>query len=242
MTPMALLHDSMKSSQTPECNQRVGPLPARWPCGRDGCRWQDGEVPATPIEPATLTGRFIRLEPLSRDDLPELYDALSAPEVYSGGWGGGPAGFKATRAEFVDFGRTYFRWDSAIVYGVRTSEGELIGTSTMLDFDLVREHTHIGATAYHPGHWGGPVNPEAKLLLLANAFDHGFGRVKLQADCLNDRSRAAILKLGATFEGITRRDMLRADGTWRDSAIYSIIIDEWPAVRAGLEARLATFE
>jgi N-acetyltransferase len=197
---------------------------------------------ATRIEPAPLTGRFIRLEPLSRTDLPELYNALSAPDVYAGGWGGGPAGFKATREDFVAFGQNYFLWDSAIVYGVRTLEGELIGTSTMLDFDLKREHTHIGATAYHPAHWGGPVNPEAKLLLLGNAFDHGFGRVKLQADILNDRSRAAILKLGATFEGIKRRDMLRADGTWRDSAIYSILVAEWPAVRAGLEARLSAFE
>jgi RimJ/RimL family protein N-acetyltransferase len=198
-------------------------------------------VPATPIEPTTLTGRFIRLEPLSRSDLPELYDALSSPEVYSGGWGGGPAGFKATREEFVQFGQDAFVWETSIVYGVRTLAGELIGTSSLRDFDLKREHTHIGATAYHPGHWGGPVNPEAKLLMLGTAFDHGFGRVKLQADILNDRSRAAILKLGATFEGIKRRDMLRADGTWRDSAIYSILVDEWPSVRAGLEARLANF-
>ena len=85
------------------------------------------------------------------------------------------------------------------------------------------------------------MNPEAKLLMLGEAFDHGFGRVKLQADALNDRSRAAILKLGAKFEGIVRRDRLRADGTWRDTAVYSILIDEWPAVRAGLEARLAAF-
>ena len=85
------------------------------------------------------------------------------------------------------------------------------------------------------------MNPEAKLLLLGLAFDHGFGRVKLQADALNDRSRAAILKLGAQFEGIARRHKPRADGSWRDSAVYAVIVDDWPSVRAGLEARLAAW-
>jgi RimJ/RimL family protein N-acetyltransferase len=62
--------------------------------------------------------------------------------------------------------------------------------------------------------------------------------VKLQADDLNSRSKAAIAKLGAQFEGVTRRDTVRANGTWRDSAVFSVLVDEWPAVRAGLEARL----
>jgi RimJ/RimL family protein N-acetyltransferase len=87
--------------------------------------------------------------------------------------------------------------------------------------------------------WGTAVNPESKLLLLEHAFDTcGFGRVKIQTDVINARSRAAILKLGATFEGITRRDVRRADGSWRDSAVHSILVDEWPTVRAGLRARL----
>ena len=75
-------------------------------------------------------------------------------------------------------------------------------------------------------------------MMLGLAFDSGFGRVKLQADALNARSRAAIEKLGGQFEGIVRRDSLRADGSWRDTAVYSVIVDEWPLVRAGLIARL----
>ena len=189
-----------------------------------------------------VSGSFIQLQPLSRDDLPELFGALSDPRVYSGGWGGGPAGYRGTVDEFVEFGSAYFQFDRGIVFGVRLPSGELVGTSTLGDFDEVREHTHIGWTAYHPSVWGGPVNPEAKLLMLGLAFDHGYGRVKLQADSLNDRSRAAILKLGATFEGIVRRDQLRPDGIWRSTAVYSILKDEWPDVRAGLEARLAAFE
>jgi RimJ/RimL family protein N-acetyltransferase len=114
----------------------------------------------------------------------------------------------------------------------------VVGATKLGDLDLPTESAHIGWTGYDPRVWGTAVNPEAKLLLLGLGFDHGFGRVKLQADARNARSRAAILKLGAQFEGLARRHKPRADGTWRDSAIFSIIVDEWPAVRAGLEARL----
>lgn len=103
------------------------------------------------------------------------------------------------------------------------------------------ESAHVGATAYSPEVWGTIVNPETKLLVLGFAFDHGFGRVKIQADSANVRSRAAIERLGGAFEGILRRDQRRADGTWRDTAVYSILATEWPAVRSGLERRIASF-
>ena len=83
------------------------------------------------------------------------------------------------------------------------------------------------------------MNPTAKLLLLGHAFARGAERVELKTDALNDHSRAAILKLGAKFEGIHRRHMRRADGTLRDTAWYSVLREEWPEVKAGLEARLA---
>jgi RimJ/RimL family protein N-acetyltransferase len=118
--------------------------------------------------------------------------------------------------------------------------GTIVGTSSLGDVDTVREHVHLGWTMYGSRWWGSSVNPESKLLLLEHAFDTcGFGRVKIQTDVINARSRAAILKLGATLEGITRRDSKRADGTWRDSAVHSILVDEWPRVREGLLARLA---
>ena len=83
------------------------------------------------------------------------------------------------------------------------------------------------------------MNPECKLLLLGHAFDDcGLGRVKLQTDLINTRSQAAIAKLGATREGVLRRHKRRADGTFRDTVVFSILRDEWPAVRAGLLARL----
>jgi len=193
-----------------------------------------------------IDGRFIRLEPLTEEQLPELFQAIGAPEVFAGGWGGGPAGHQSTESGFVAFAQGYFAWRTGNVYAVRLVGGPdtsaLVGTSTLSDFDEANEHAHIGWTAYSPGVWGTAVNPEAKLLMLGEAFDHGFGRIKLQADVRNTRSLAAIAGLGATFEGITRRDRRRADGTWRDSAVYSILVDEWPRVREALLARLETFD
>jgi RimJ/RimL family protein N-acetyltransferase len=191
-----------------------------------------------------LQGRFIRLEPLVPAALPELADALRRPEVFAGGWGGGPSGLPATREAFVAWFTGTWPFGGN-VYGVRLAsgpdDGRLVGTTTLADYDLEAEHAHLGWTAYAPEVWGTQVNPEAKLLLLGLAFDCGFGRVKLQADERNARSREAILRLGAKYEGIARRDKLRADGSWRNTAVYSILIDEWPDVRSGIEERLRAF-
>ena len=198
---------------------------------------------ATRPERRVLEGRFIRLEPFTLEHLPGLWGALGHPEVFAGGYGGGPAGLPTDEAAFTEWAPRYFPHEQGNTYVARLTAGPdagtIVGASSLADIDVENEQAHIGWTGWHPGVWAGAVNPEAKLLMLGEAFDHGFGRVKLQADDRNDRSRAAILKLGATFEGVTRRDRRRADGTWRGSAVYSILVEEWPAVRAGLEARLA---
>ncbi|WP_165063241.1 GNAT family N-acetyltransferase [Marisediminicola senii] len=198
---------------------------------------------ATRPDPAeTMTGRFIRLEPLTRERLPELFSAIGHPIVFAGGYGGGPAGYRDTEAGFIDWAETYYSWNAGNVYAVIVVGGphdeRLVGTTTLGDFEPQFEATHIGWTAYDPRVWGTAVNAEAKRLLLTSAFDHGFGRVKIQADALNERSRAAIHRIGATFEGVLRRDRPRADGTWRDSAVFSVIIDDWPKVRDILDGRL----
>lgn len=191
-----------------------------------------------------LAGRFIRLTPFDPADVPGLFIALGRPEVFAGGYGGGPQGQPADAAAFERFATAYYAGGpTALPFTVRLrggpDDGAIVGATELGDLHLVNESAHIGWTAYDPRVWGTAVNPEAKLLLLTLAFDHGFGRVKLQADERNTRSRAAIAKLGARFEGIARREQPRADGSWRDSAVYSILVDEWPAVRAGLEQRLA---
>lgn len=193
--------------------------------------------------PRELVGRAIRLVPLERDDAAELFEAIARPEVFAGGYGGGPRGLATTPDGWERFASLTYPWDHGIVYGARVvggpADGMLVGTSSLADFDERRESTHIGWTAWSPAVWSTAVNPEAKLLMLTEAFDHGFGRVKLQADVLNERSRAAILRLGATFEGILRREQPRADGSWRDTAVYSITVDEWPGVRDRLQQRVA---
>lgn len=202
---------------------------------------------ARPLPRGPLLGRIVRLDPMQPDDLPELFRAIGRPEVFAGGYGGGPAGFRATLEGFTEFAEQYYIWDGpGISYTVRLvagpAAGTVVGTSTLGDLDPPSEHAHLGWTAYAPEVWGTAVNPECKLLLLDSAFAAGFGRVKLQADERNARSRAAIAAIGATFEGITRRDKLRADGTWRDSAVFSVLIEEWPSVRARLEQRIAAAE
>ena len=199
------------------------------------------------IRPARepLIGRFIRLEPFRPDHLPGLWTALGRAEVFAGGYGGGPAGLPADEASFHEWALRQFPHATgnsyvAIVQG-GPHDGVLVGASSLADFDEVKEHAHIGWTGWDPRVWATQVNPEAKLLMLGLAFDHGYGRVKLQADNLNSRSKAAISKLGAQFEGVERRAVRRADGSWRDTAIFSVLIDEWPAVKAGLEARLAAW-
>lgn len=196
-------------------------------------------------ERTTLNGNFIRLEPLAEHHLPELFEAIGRREVFEFGFGGGLAMFPESLEQFTRWAAGYFKDDAntfAVVLVGGPRDGTVVGTSTLGDFDEPRESTHIGWTAYDPRVWGTAVNPEVKLLMLRYAFDAGFGRVKIQTDALNKRSRAAIAKLGATFEGVTRRDQQRGDGTWRDSAVYSVVIDDWPNVKLGLESRLAQFE
>lgn len=192
-----------------------------------------------------LVGRYIRLDPLAHADLGELWQAIGHPEVFALGFGGGPAGLPADADAFAAWAWSRWPHEAGNSYVVRVvsgpHSGEVVGTTSLADFDDYRESAHLGWTAYAPRVWGTQVNPEAKLLLLGLAFEHGYGRVKIQTGSTNVHSRAAIEKLGAVFEGVIRREQPMADGGWRDTAVYSVLAEEWPAVRAGLEARLAAW-
>lgn len=97
----------------------------------------------------------------------------------------------------------------------------------------------IGATAYTPAVWGSAVNPEVKLALLGHAFDVlGAGRVALKTDVRNRRSQRAIAALGARYEGTLRRYQRRGDGTMRDTVLFAVVAEDWPAVRSRLTQRL----
>jgi RimJ/RimL family protein N-acetyltransferase len=190
-----------------------------------------------------LVGRTVRLDPAQPEDAAELFAALDHDEVWAAGYGSGRRARSAGawRQEMERAAK-----EDRIMYVVRRiapdqpRDGRIVGTTSLGELDLPNEKVHLGWTAYSPEVWGTSVNPECKLLVLWHVFEHcRLGRVKIQTDSINERSQAAIAKLGATREGITRRDIKRADGSWRDSVVFSVIIDDWPEVKAGLERRLA---
>ncbi|WP_326670933.1 GNAT family N-acetyltransferase [Streptomyces sp. NBC_01257] len=197
-------------------------------------------MPATTPLPVTLTGRHVRIEPLSPDHLDGLFEAGGGDdEVWR--WQGGPTphtpqelGEKLTallaaarRGEYVPF---------AVV---GRASGRAVGWTTYMDIDVVNERLEIGSTWYGRAHWRSAVNTETKLLLITHAFEElGMGRVQLKTDHLNVRSQEAIARLGARREGVLRRHRRRPDGTWRDTVYFSLLADEWPEARARLEARL----
>jgi RimJ/RimL family protein N-acetyltransferase len=187
----------------------------------------------------SLIGDLVRLDALVADDIDALYAAIGNEQVYAGGFGGGipgmPANADEMREDWVE-GAT-----KRTAYVVRLVEdGTVIGTSSLGDVDLHNESVHLGWTGYTPSVWGTAVNPATKLLLLQHAFeDCGFGRVKIQTGSTNERSQAAIAKLGATREGVLRRHKRLPDGSFRDTVVFSILADEWPDVRKRLQDRIS---
>ena len=188
----------------------------------------------------SLVGAVVRLDPSTPQDAAGLFAALDDERVWAAGYSGGPAARPADPAGWVQRIEAAAA-DARAMFTVRlVGSGRVVGTSSLGDVDLGHERVHLGWTAYAPDVWGTAVNPECKLLLLSHAFDDcGFGRVKIQTDLINTRSQAAIARLGAVREGVLRRHMKRADGGRRDTVVFSVIVDEWPEVRAGLEQRLA---
>jgi RimJ/RimL family protein N-acetyltransferase len=205
-----------------------------------------------PTTAAVLTGPHLRLGPLIDADAAELGAILQAPEVYAHGYvmhhrptpdeAAAMATERiihATPPNGLGHGRTPYAVRLAVDLGALPA-GTLVGTSSLGDFDTSRESAHLGWTMYDPRVWSTYVNPETKLLLLTHAFEIlGYGRVKIQTDLLNTRSQAAIAKLGAVREGVLRREVPREDGTWRDTVVFAITVDDWPKVKQGLEARIA---
>lgn len=117
------------------------------------------------------------------------------------------------------------------------STSNIIGSTRFMDIVPAHRKLEIGSTWLHPDHWSTVVNLESKLLLLTHCFEQlRTLRVQLKTDEKNIRSRKAIEKIGGVFEGILRNDMLRDNGTHRNSAYYSFIDTEWPAKKQALQA------
>jgi RimJ/RimL family protein N-acetyltransferase len=191
------------------------------------------------LEPVVLENRFVRLEPMGEGHKEGLRAACDADpttwnELYPYSMLG--EAFEANWARFYAA-----PGPDRICFAV-TAGGRVVGASSFLRIEPVHSTVEIGGTYYHPDFRGGPTNPSAKRLLMGEAFEKGARRVQYRVDAKNARSRAAVTKLGATFEGTMRQDMVTWTGRIRDTAVFSIIADEWVDVRDRLDARLAAFE
>jgi RimJ/RimL family protein N-acetyltransferase len=195
------------------------------------------DPPPMTLTTPVLENRFVRLEPLAerhRDDLRAACDADAEvwTALYPFSWAGehfAPTWDRGMRDR--DAG-TYLPY--AVVV-----DGRCVGMSAYITPDAANAAVEIGGTYYRPQIRGGPVNPAAKRLLLAHAFASGARRVWFKVDAINARSRAAVTKLGAVQEGILRQDRVTWTGRIRDTVVFSILADEWPAVRDRLDTRLA---
>ena len=185
----------------------------------------------------TLSGAWVRLEPLVAGHREQLRAAAADPRIWEATLTRGDGAsfdpwFDETMAEQRAGRRVPFTV-------IRQDDGSVIGSTSYLDVALRHRRLEIGSTWYRPDQWGTRVNPECKLLLLRHAFEVvGVNRVALVTDGINHRSQAAIAKLGAVREAVLRSHMIVEGGRVRDSVIFSILAAEWPAVREGLLRRL----
>ena len=191
----------------------------------------------------TLDGHLVRIEPLAARHEEGLRDAAADQRT----WRWMPMNPTADAASFHDWmtdalDRAAAGLDAPFCI-LRAGTDEPLGSTRYLALRPEHKSLEIGWTWLSPAAWGTGANAEAKLLLLEHAFERlGCMRVEFKTDALNERSRAALLAIGAQFEGIHRRHMLVRDGELRDSAWYSVIDDEWPATKAALAARVAEKE
>lgn len=196
--------------------------------------------PSGSLGPRVLRGRFIALEPV-KDEHRDGLRAAAAGQPDSFRYM--PISAAATFDTWWDDLKSDIAKGARIVFAVRRLAGDTIVGSTSYG-NIVSEHARaeIGWTWYAKSAQATAVNPEAKLLLLKNAFETaGYKRVEFKTDARNARSRAAILKLGAKEEGIFRSHMWMPDGSRRDTVYFAITDEDWPAVKAGLETRLEAF-
>ena len=206
----------------------------------------------TLVKPVTLEGRFVRLEPLTDAHAGALLAAAGGSrETYGLTLVPGRA---AEAAAYIETALAEQRATRSLPFvTVDRATGRVIGSTRFLNIEFWPwpsgnhyqrgperpDVVEIGATWLAAAAQRTPINTEAKLLMLTHAFDHWrVHRVSLMTDARNQRSRNAIVRLGARFDGILRATRPASDGAIRDTAAFSILEAEWPAVRANLQARL----
>ncbi|NUW36406.1 GNAT family N-acetyltransferase [Nonomuraea sp. SMC257] len=182
--------------------------------------------------PVVLENDVVRLEPLTLAHVPDLFAAGGGdPEV----WRWMPAR-PGTEEELREVAAGLIADDRHVPLAVVAREsGRAVGWTAYCDVPGFDESIEIGWTWYGRAVWRTAVNTNCKVLLIDHAFDElGYNRVMLKTDGLNTRSQDAIRRIGGVHEGTLRRHRRRPDGTWRDTAVFGILQEEWPAHRARL--------
>lgn len=184
-----------------------------------------------------LVGEHVRLTALGPEHVDDLLEAADSDEVFRWLTYRRPT----TRSEMAAVVETVLARAPQQLAWVQVDQrtDRPVGMTTYYEIDETQRALAIGWTWLGSSAWRTGINTEAKLLLLTRAFDElGCVRVVWHTDCRNERSQAAIQRLGATYEGSMRKHKLRPDGSWRDTYTYSLLDDEWPAARDALTARL----
>jgi len=186
-----------------------------------------------------LSGPHVRLEPLAHAHAADLAVASGHGDLWVRAWYTTIPAPDAVEAEIER--RLALQRDGQMApWAIVSPEtGAAVGMTTFMNIDEANRRVEIGSTWMGYAAQGTRINPAAKLLLLTRAFeDLGCIAVELRTHAANAQSRAAIAKLGAKQDGILRQHQVWRDGSLRDTVVFSILDSEWPAVRAGLEARL----
>ncbi len=188
----------------------------------------------------TFSGQLVRVEPLAPEHEAGLIDAAGDPEMFA--WM--PVDMASSRdalREWLAASLAAGAEGSAVPFAiVAAGSGRVLGSTRFLELRFEHLRAEIGWTWLARDAWGTGINVETKLLLLEHAFERvGLRRVEFKTDARNERSRGALLALGTTFEGVLRKHMVVRDGGERDSAYYSVIDSEWPALKSRLRERLA---
>lgn len=198
----------------------------------------------TAIAPVTLHGKYVTLEPLSEDHHDGLVAAASEGELWNLWYTTvpRPEGMRAEigrRLELQESG-------SMVPFTTRLNDpttgepGKIIGMTTYMNIDASLPRVEIGSTWNAASAQGSGTNPDSKRLLLSHAFETlGCVAVEFRTHWMNMQSREAIARLGAKQDGVLRSHMRMADGSLRDTVVFSILSGEWPMVRNGLDLRLA---
>lgn len=191
------------------------------------------------VSPITLEGRFVRLEPLTLDHLVDLCEVGLDGDIWR--WSPKPVeSVGEMRAYIEEAIEGQARGHCLPFATIEKQTGTVVGSTRFGNIDRENLHVEIGWTWIGKQWQRTAVNTEAKYLMLSHSFEIlGCKRVEFKTDSLNERSRNAILRLGAIEEGTFRNHMTTSTGRMRHSVYYSIIDTEWPQIKAGLEGKLS---